>query len=152
MTVVYLLWRLKGEVNLKKRSKLFRTLFFISSLKKKKPGLLMCLKCCVKFFLFFIRNLFFQRCAVCCDTLQGVMLFFCLLWHFHILFVQFVFIFNQLAQLMADLQKLPGGPGLLKKQEGKQKRKERIPVSIVKDLKLKNELLYVCFLPNKNLM
>uniref|UniRef100_A0A8C7ZWD0 Zinc-finger domain-containing protein n=1 Tax=Oryzias sinensis TaxID=183150 RepID=A0A8C7ZWD0_9TELE len=32
-----------------------------------------------------------------------------------------------LAQLMADLQKLPGGPGLLKKQEGKQKRKERIP-------------------------
>ncbi|XP_035517803.1 cell division cycle-associated protein 7-like isoform X1 [Morone saxatilis] len=30
-----------------------------------------------------------------------------------------------LAQLMADLQKMPGGAGFLKKQEGKQKKKER---------------------------
>lgn len=35
----------------------------------------------------------------------------------------------QLAQLMADLQKMPGGAGLLKKQAGKLKTKERSSVS-----------------------
>lgn len=38
-------------------------------------------------------------------------------------------VFSQLAQLMADLQKMPGGAGFLKKQTGKQKTKERGSVS-----------------------
>lgn len=55
-------------------------------------------------------------------------------------------IFNQLAQLMADLQKLPGGPGLVKEQGAKQKRKERIPVSIVKDCKTKKKTIFCILL------
>lgn len=39
------------------------------------------------------------------------------------------FFILQLAQLMADLQKMPGGAGLLRKQAAKQKRKERSSVS-----------------------
>lgn len=39
------------------------------------------------------------------------------------------FFILQLAQLMADLQKMPGGAGLLKKQAAKQKTKERGSVS-----------------------
>uniref|UniRef100_A0A3B3CJH2 Cell division cycle-associated protein 7-like n=1 Tax=Oryzias melastigma TaxID=30732 RepID=A0A3B3CJH2_ORYME len=38
-----------------------------------------------------------------------------------------------LAQLMADLQKLPGGPGLVKEQGAKQKRKERIPRALASE-------------------
>lgn len=38
-------------------------------------------------------------------------------------------VFKQLAQLMADLQKMPGGAGFLKKQAGKQKTKEKSSVS-----------------------
>nr|XP_012773582.1 cell division cycle-associated protein 7 isoform X2 [Maylandia zebra] len=38
-----------------------------------------------------------------------------------------------LAQLMADLQKMPGGAGLLKKQAGKQKAKDRSSVSVVEN-------------------
>lgn len=38
-------------------------------------------------------------------------------------------VFKQLAQLMADLHKMPGGAGLLKKQAGKQKTKEKSSVS-----------------------
>lgn len=55
--------------------------------------------------------------------------FFLYLYTFADVYNCVYFLILQLAQLMADLQKLPGGAGLLKKQAAKQKTKERGSVS-----------------------
>lgn len=47
--------------------------------------------------------------------------------------VIFIFISQQLAQLMADLQKMTGGVGVLKKQSGRQTTKRKSPVSMIEN-------------------
>lgn len=57
-----------------------------------------------------------------------------------------IFFILQLAQLMADLQKMPGGASLLKKQEAKQKTKEKGSVSSVIDFqKLRKANGWLCW-------